>query len=485
MHQQLAAPNLLEKKDHQRVALNLATEFGDPVLDLDALDWQKFPINSSTKQLIEQHCALPLYQRGNRLFLALAHPTNHQAMEAFQFHTGFNIHTVIVEENKLLKVINKVLDNKALFAENPSIVNLLDEILFDAIDSQASDIHFEPHQKQCRIRFRNDGILSEYTWQTNATAIKLITRLKILSQLDIAERRLPQDGHFKLPLSSEKMMDMRVSLCPTLHGEKAVVRILDPSKLQMGIELLGMEENQKSTFQQGIRCPQGMIIVTGPTGSGKTVTLYSALHALNSPAVNISTIEDPIEIQLPGINQVNIHPKIGLTFAHALRAFLRQDPDIIMVGEIRDKETAEIAIQAAQTGHLVLSTMHTNSAQETLSRLLNLGIPSYHLSSLNLLIVAQRLVRKLCSFCKKEKIHDKSLLLSLGFYREENDNSCLYTAQGCQHCHQGYKGRIGIFEILLPTKEGNEKITLSLREAGFVKVKAGLTSLEEVLRVTG
>ncbi|MFI4938612.1 MAG: GspE/PulE family protein [Candidatus Berkiellales bacterium] len=382
-----------------------------------------------------------------------------------------------------------------------STIRLANDIISAAIARQASDIHFEPYEKKIRIRFRIDGILSEFASLNPEFGPRLAARLKVLSRLDISERRLPQDGRFKLKLPTQDLIDLRISSCPTLFGEKIVLRILDPANTQVSIEALGFEAEQQAIFVKAIRSSQGMILATGPTGSGKTLSLYTAINLLNDLAVNISTIEDPIEINLPGINQVHVNPKVGLTFSNALRAFLRQDPDIIMVGEIRDPETAEIAVKAAQTGHLVLSTLHTNSAAETITRLINMGIPAYHLATAIKLVFAQRLVRLLCTHCKQMVHYPPETLLAKGFDPNEILGLQLFRSGECDQCHQGYKGRIGIFEVM-PISETISRMILSgssaidiakqakkegmitLQQAGLNKVKTGVTSFEEVERIT-
>ena len=519
-----------ELVDSSTVANIASIEFGAPFLDLDALDLHELPINLVSEKLIHQHHALPLFKRGNRLFIAISDPTNFQALDEIKFHTRLNTETILVEEDKLFKAIDTALeaadtsmsdildedlDNLEISGgeeesrtdENDSdvdeapIVRFVHKILLDSIKKGASDIHIEPYEKNFRIRFRNDGILSEVASPPANLANRIISRLKVMSKMDIAERRVPQDGRIKLALSKNRAIDFRVNTCPTLFGEKIVLRILDPTSAQIGIEKLGFEEVQQKFFLEAINKPYGMILVTGPTGSGKTVSLYTGLNILNSVQRNISTAEDPVEITVPGINQVNVNVKAGLTFAAALRAFLRQDPDIIMVGEIRDKETAEIAVKAAQTGHLVLSTLHTNDAPQTLNRLLQMGIPAFNIVSSVSLIMAQRLARRICEHCKTEEDLPPNVLLAFGFKETELDQLKIYAATGCDHCIGGYKGRVGIYQVM-PLSESMRKLILEggntlqlaeqsladgindLRESGLEKIRQGITSLEEIDRVT-
>ena len=506
-----------------------SSEFGVPFLDLDAIDFDTIPLQLVEEKLLRKHHVLPIYKRGNRLFIAVSDPTNLQGLDEIKFHTGLTIEAIVVEESKLIKGIEK-----AISANDPSISDILDadldnldfsgegeqdsqdseldvddapivryvnKLLLDAINGGASDIHFEPYEKSFRVRYRVDGILHEVASPPVNTASRLTARIKVMSRLNIAERRVPQDGRIKMVLSKNKAIDFRVNTCPTLYGEKIVLRILDPTSAQLGIEALGFERHQREAFETAIKKPYGMILVTGPTGSGKTVSLYTALNMLNDPGVNISTAEDPVEIQVPGINQVNVNVKTGLTFAEALRAFLRQDPDIVMVGEIRDLETAEIAVKAAQTGHLVLSTLHTNDAPQTLTRLANMGVPPFNIASSVNLIMAQRLARRLCEHCKTPDDLPKETLLEEGFQEQEIKDLTVYKPTGCEHCTQGYKGRVGIFQVMPVSEkmgklimEGGNSIQLmaqaekedvySLRVAGLNKVKEGITSLEEINRVT-
>lgn len=515
--------------DSGTVASLASTEFGVPLLDLDAIDLSVLPIKLVSEKLIRQHHALPLFKRGNRLFIATADPTNFQALDEIKFHTRLNTENILVEENKLIKVIDAALE-----AVDTSMGNLLDEdldnidissgeekpqedagsdiddapivrfvnkILLDSIKKGVSDIHLEPFEKKFRIRFRADGILSEIASPPVSISHRIISRIKVMSKMDIAERRVPQDGRIKMQLSKNRAIDFRVNTCPTLFGEKVVLRILDPTSAQIGIEKLGFEEAQQKNFLAAINKPYGMVLVTGPTGSGKTVSLYTGLNLLNSIERNISTAEDPVEITVEGINQVNVNPKAGLTFAEALKAFLRQDPDVIMVGEIRDLETASIAVKAAQTGHLVLSTLHTNDAPQTINRLVQMGIEPFNIVSAVLLIMAQRLARRLCEYCKKEANFPDNILLSAGFKPEDIGTFKVFEAVGCEHCTNGYKGRVGIYQVMpiseqmraLILKGGNamEMAVLSksegindLRASGLLKIRQGITSLEEIDRVT-
>ncbi|MGH8550596.1 MAG: type IV-A pilus assembly ATPase PilB [Methylococcales bacterium] len=512
------------------IASHASREFGVPLFDLDVLDTGRSPVKLVSEKLITQHHALPLFKRGNRLFIGLADPTNVQALDEIKFHTRSNTETILVEESKLSKAIEKALE-----ANDTSIAALLDEdldhlqisggdemgspdeidadiddapivrfvnkILLDSIKKGTSDIHLEPYEKFFRIRYRNDGILYDVASPPVNLASRIISRIKVMSRMDIAERRVPQDGRIKMALSRNRAIDFRVNSCPTLFGEKVVLRILDPTSAKIGIEQLGFEERQQKLFLDAIHKPYGMILVTGPTGSGKTVSLYTGLNILNTGDKNISTAEDPVEITVPGINQVNMNPKAGMTFPVALRAFLRQDPDIIMVGEIRDLETAEIAVKAAQTGHLVLSTLHTNDAPQSLNRLVQMGVPTYNIVSSVLLIMAQRLARRLCEHCKKEVHLPKDLLLQTGFKEDELGNLVIYEATGCDQCVNGYKGRVGIYQVMPITEkinqiilEGGNALQLTeqakadgvndLRESGLNKVRLGITSLEEIDRVT-
>ncbi len=524
----LVEHNVLESR---QIAYAASQEFGVPLLDIDVLDLEQAPITLVEEKLIRTHHAIPLFRRGNRLFLGVSDPTNISGLDEIKFHTGLTTEAIVVEENKLSRFIESALDAQEtsmddlmdadldnldiggiddeqqaegeLDIDDAPVVRFVNKVLLDAIKMGASDIHFEPYEKNFRVRFRQDGILHEIASPPVNIAPRLTARLKVMSRMNIAERRVPQDGRIKMVLTKNRSIDFRVNTCPTLHGEKVVLRILDPTSAQIGIEALGFEPEQQELFETAISKPYGLILVTGPTGSGKTVTLYTGLNMLNQPDVNLSTVEDPVEIQVRGINQVNTNTKTGLTFATALRAFLRQDPDIIMVGEIRDLETAEIAIKAAQTGHLVLSTLHTNDAPQTLSRLANMGIPPFNIASSVLLILAQRLARKLCEHCKVPDDLSKDALLSEGFSKDQVSKLKIYKASepGCERCTHGYKGRVGIFEVM-PISEEMGRIIMAngtsiqlaeqaqkegvqnLRMSGLNKVGAGITSLEEINRVT-
>ncbi len=514
-----------------RLAQAAGEEFGLPVFDLGAFDRELLPREHLNEELIRKHHALPLLQRGNRLFVAISDPTNLHASDEFKFATGLVIETVLVEHKKLDRLIEDSI-NAAMsmmdtmddegFADlavavggadekdddvtdgidDAPVVRFVNKLMLDAIRRKASDIHLEPYEKDFRVRFRVDGMLYDVGHPPISLATRIIARVKVMSQMDIAERRLPQDGRIKLKLSRTRAVDFRVNSLPTLHGEKIVMRILDSDASILSIDVLGFEEEQKKLYLQALNRPYGMILVTGPTGSGKTVSLYTGLGILNTNDRNISTAEDPAEINMPGINQVNVHPKIGLTFANALRAFLRQDPDVIMVGEIRDLETAEIAIKAAQTGHLVLSTLHTNDAPQTLTRLANMGVPAYNIASSILLIIAQRLARRLCPICKEREDLPEEVLLKEGFTAEDIASGIeLYRPVGCDQCTGGYKGRLGIYQVL-PISDATERLILQgcssmelaeqaaregvndLRRSGLLKARAGATSLEEVNRVT-
>ncbi len=517
-----------------QIAAFASVTFGIPYLDLDALDPHVLPKGVVDAKIVQKNHILPIGQRGNKLFVAISDPSNIQALDDIKFQTGLTVEPIVVEDDKLGRLLDqygeapeedilKSIETEDLNLEftdeeaqasldttaaadidDAPVVRYLQKIMLDAINSGASDIHFEPYEKHYRIRFRMDGVLYEVASPPLAIKEKLASRIKVISKLDISEKRVPQDGRLKLVVSRNKSVDFRISTLPTLYGEKIVMRILDSTTaLQKKIDALGYEPEQLRALLDAIQRPYGMILVTGPTGSGKTVSLYSCLNILNKPGINISTVEDPVEIQLDGINQVNINEKAGLDFASALRAFLRQDPDIIMVGEIRDLETAEIAIKAAQTGHLVLSTLHTNDAPSTLTRLLNMGVPSYNVAASVLLITAQRLARRLCPNCKQPVDIPPEALLDAGFQEADLDGSWqAFTAVGCEVCkNTGYKGRIGIYQVMPISEEINHIILrggsnldiaaqarregiLDLRQAGLLKVKAGLTSLEEVLSVT-
>ena len=518
--------HLVENKilGSSEIASSGAHEFGVPLFDLSAMDLEVAPIKMVSDKLIQQHNALPLFTRANRLYVAVSDPTNLGAIDEFKFHTGVNTEAVLVEETQLRKAIDNTmadlmdadLDNLDVSSgedeikdsdgdsdiDDTPVVRFVNKVLLDAINTGASDIHLEPYEKEFRVRFRNDGVLHEITSPPRSLAMRIIARLKVMSRMNIAERRVPQDGRIKMNLSRNRSIDFRVNTLPTLYGEKVVLRILDASAAQIGIDALGFEPDQQKLFTNAINKPYGMVLVTGPTGSGKTVSLYTGLNMLNSSDRNISTCEDPVEINVHGINQVNVNPKAGLDFSVALRAFLRQDPDIIMVGEIRDLETAEIAVKAAQTGHLVLSTLHTNDAPQTLTRLANMGVPPYNIASAVHLIMAQRLARRLCNNCKKEVEMPDEVKLKAGFSEEQVKNGLtIYGPVGCETCTGGYKGRVGIYQVMPVSEEmgriimeGGNSLELEnqsktegvadLRESGLKKVVAGITSLEEIDRVT-
>ena len=508
-----------------------ADKFGYPLLDLTAFDDSYIQKNAIDRKLIATHRVVPLHKRGNRLAIAIADPTNLRALDEIRFQTGLAVDPVIVEENKLGPLVTKlsesveetlksftsedinleftdeqspekVDDASSLEVDDAPVVRFIQKMMLDAINEGSSDIHFEPYEKSYRIRFRTDGILREVAAPPLVIKDKIASRIKVISRLNIAEKRVPQDGRMRLVLSKNRSIDFRVSTLPTMYGEKIVLRILDPASASLGIDALCYEPEQKSVLLDAIHRPYGMILVTGPTGSGKTVSLYTCLNILNKPGVNIATAEDPAEIPLPGINQVNVDDRAGLTFPIALKAFLRQDPDIIMVGEIRDIETAEIAIKAAQTGHMVLSTLHTNDAPATLTRLMNMGIPTFNLASSILLITAQRLVRRLCT-CKKPLDTPIETLLNAGFRESDLDGTwTLYGPGECERCKgSGYKGRVGLYEVM-PVTEAIQRIIMAsgteldiaiqarkegvndLRRSGLLKVKQGLTSLDEVLGST-
>ncbi|HHL45434.1 MAG TPA: type IV-A pilus assembly ATPase PilB [Gammaproteobacteria bacterium] len=516
--------------DGYGIAVAASQEFGVPLFNITATELEPEVINLVNQDLIQRHNILPLYKRGGRLFVAVSDPTNLQALDEIKFHTGLNIEPVLTAHDILQVIIGKTLDGAAdslgdlddddlseLETEAESdqnvqedseadindtpVVRFVNKIMLDAIKRGASDIHFEPYETTYRVRQRLDGILQEVAHPPVNLGSRLTARIKVMAQLDVSERRIPQDGRIKLKLSKKRAVDFRVSTCPTLFGEKVVMRVLDPMASHLGIDSLGFDEEQKELFNSAIRQPNGMVLVTGPTGSGKTATLYTALNILNTEDTNICTAEDPAEINMPGINQVNINTKTGLTFASALRSFLRQDPDVIMVGEIRDLETAEIGIKAAQTGHLVLSTLHTNDAPKTLTRLLNMGVASYNIASTISLIIAQRLVRRLCEHCKEPEELPREALLKEGFSEEQVNDITVYRPVGCNKCNNGYKGRLGIFQIM-PISEAMGRLIMKggdamqiadqaatenipdLRGAGLKKVILGETSLEEVNRVT-
>jgi type IV pilus assembly protein PilB len=522
-----------KKLDSATIARVASEDFGVPLFEINSLDLEMAPVKLVDEKIIRRHHVLPLYKRGTRLFVAIADPTNLQALDEIKFHTGLGTEPILVEEAKLAAIIDKVLDSQdtslADLAGDDSLDNLeilageeddkksatteegvndapvvkfVNKILMDAINHGASDIHIEPYEKTFRVRYRQDGMLQEITNPPVAMASRIAARVKILARLDIAERRVPQDGRIKLRVSKNRAIDFRVSTLPTMWGEKIVMRILDPTSATLGVEKLGFEDAQKALFMEAIARPQGMVLVTGPTGSGKTVTLYTALNILNTPDTNISTAEDPVEINLAGINQVGMNEKAGLNFAVALRAFLRQDPDIVMVGEIRDLETAEIAIKASQTGHLVLSTLHTNDAPATLSRLVNMGVAPFNIASSVHLIIAQRLGRRLCSSCKRPVELPREALLKAGFEEKDIGTFKLYEPVGCDICNsKGYKGRVGIYQVM-PISEAMGEIIMrggnqldlekqaqkegipDLRQSALKKVRDGLTSLAEATSIT-
>jgi len=528
-------PHLVANRlgDPRQIAIAAAHEFGVPLLDLDAVDLDLDVVKLVDEKLLTKHRILPLLQRGKRLYIAVCDPTNLQALDDIKFQTTLRIEPVVVEQDKLdarvaraMEAVDTTmssldeddfdLENLEVSAgdeevgaeissadvDDAPIVRFVNKVMIDAIRRGASDIHFEPYEKHFRIRLRQDGVLTEIARPPVALSMKVAARLKVMARLDIAERRIPQDGRIKMKLSKNRAIDFRVNTCPTLFGEKVVCRLLDPSSAQLGIDALGYEEGQKRLYLENLAKPYGMILVTGPTGSGKTVSLYTGLNILNTADRNISTAEDPAEIMVPGINQVNVNPKVGLTFAAALRAFLRQDPDVIMVGEIRDLETAEIAIKAAQTGHLVLSTLHTNDAPKTLTRLVDMGVKPYAIASSVSLIIAQRLARKLCPNCKEAVEIPPEALMKEGFTRADIDAGVtVFSAKGCAQCTSGYKGRVGIYQVMTCTEqigriimEGGNAMHISaeakkegvadLRQSGLKKVKDGITSLEEINRVT-
>ena len=516
------------------IAVAASNEFGVPVFDLDAVSPDMDTIKLVSDKLLAKHRVLPLYRRGKKLFLGVADPTHLHAIDEIKFQTSLSIEVVIVDDDKLQAALDKAIEQAGSQIdslgtegdvdlegldvsggdqeaedrgarddiEDAPIVRFVNKVMLDAIRRGASDIHFEPYEKTYRVRFRMDGVLKEMAQPPVQLGGKLAARLKVMARLDIAERRVPQDGRIKMKLSKTRAIDFRVSTCPTLFGEKVVMRILDPSQAMLGIDSLGYEPFQRVLYEEFLAKPQGMILVTGPTGSGKTVSLYTGLNILNQEGTNISTCEDPAEINLPGVNQVNINPKVGLTFAAAMRAFLRQDPDVIMVGEIRDLETAEIAIKAAQTGHLVLSTLHTNDAQQTLTRLVDMGVKPYAIATSISLIIAQRLARKLCNQCKQPLDIPAEALLKEGFSEEDARGGMkIFGPVGCSNCTDGYKGRTGLYQVM-PLTNAIARIILAggsaveigdeaaregiwdLRRAGLEKVKSGLTSLEEVNSVT-
>jgi type IV pilus assembly protein PilB len=523
---------LLESKtiDARTLAAFCSETFGYPMLDFSAFNLSYLPENIIDAKLMQKQRVIALAKRGNKVAVAISDPTNTQTLDQIKFQTELTVEPVIVEHTTLLQLIDKLsqsasqnldeligddleidfssedmaapVDAGTTDIDDAPVVRFLQKILIDAINMGASDLHFEPFEKFYRIRFRVDGILREIAQPPLAIKEKLASRIKVISKLDISEKRVPQDGRMKLVMSKNRAIDFRVSTLPTLFGEKIVMRILDGSQAQMGIDSLGYEPEQRESLLNAIHRPYGMVLVTGPTGSGKTVSLYTCLNILNKPGINIATAEDPAEINLPGVNQVNVNDRAGLTFAVALKAFLRQDPDVIMVGEIRDLETADISIKAAQTGHMVFSTLHTNDAPSTLTRLMNMGVPAFNIASSVIMITAQRLARRLCT-CKQTIVIPEEALIEAGYKEEELDGTWLpYKPVGCDRCSgSGYKGRVGIYQIM-PISEEIERIILghgtaleieeqarldgvkTLRESGLVKVKQGMTSLEEVLGCT-
>jgi len=526
---------LVEKKlvNAAQLAAANAVEFGMPLFDASALDLGQSAVKLVSEELITKHHALPLFKRGNRLFVGISDPTNTRALDDIKFAANLTVEPILVDEDRLRRAIEQALTSGDSFdqemegdeglenleassgedeqadnladakgGDDTPVVRFVNKVLIDSIRRGASDIHFEPYENDYRVRLRMDGILRTVARAPVKLHPRITARLKVMASLDIAERRLPQDGRIKLNLSKTKQMDFRVSTCPTLFGEKVVLRLLDGSAAKLGIDKLGYEDDQKQMYLDALAKPYGMILVTGPTGSGKTVSLYTGLNILNTEERNISTAEDPVEIRVPGINQVQMNVKKGMTFAAALRSFLRQDPDVIMVGEIRDLETAEIAVKAAQTGHLVLSTLHTNDAPQTVSRLMNMGIAPYNITSSVTLIIAQRLARRLCNSCKRPIQLPENALLAEGYTQEEiAAGFTVYEPVGCDDCNDGYKGRVGIYEVM-PMAEGIQKIILeggnalqiaeaalaagvrNLRQSALWKVKQGVTSLAEINRVT-
>lgn len=524
---------LVENKlaNAKKIAHSASEEFGVPLVDIDVIEVESEVIKLVKEKLIRQHHTIPLYKRGNRLFVAVSDPTNLQALDEIKFHVGMTTEAVLACEDRLTAFIEKSLAegdtsysdmgdsdlDDVEFADEEStsnegatdsevddtpVVRFVNKVLLDAINKGASDIHFEPYEKSYRVRFRTDGILAEVASPPLGMSMRLSARIKVMSRMDISERRIPQDGRIKLNLSKTRAIDFRVNTCPTLFGEKIVLRILDPSSAKMGIDALGFEPDQKKLLLENLHKPYGMFLVTGPTGSGKTVTLYTGVNILNQPEINISTAEDPVEINLAGVNQVNVNAKVGLDFGSALRAFLRQDPDVILVGEIRDLETAEIAVKAAQTGHMVLSTLHTNDAPQTLTRMVNMGIPPFNIASAVNIIIAQRLARRLCTQCKKPADIPKEALLEEGFTAEQVQKGIkIYAPVGCDQCSNGYKGRVGVYQVMpisaeigklimegctsLDLAEQAQKEGINdLRQSGLKKIIDGHTSLEEINRVT-
>ena len=518
--------------DAALVALCASTEFGLPVFDLEALDTGLLSMHGVSEQIIQKYRALPLFRRGNRLFAAVSDPTDYRALDEIKFSSGLSTEAVLVPHDKLAVMLARVLANSEnqplddindadldalvvqdedndpgagtsnIDVDDAPVVRYVNKLLLDAINKGASDLHFEPYERRYRVRYRVDGILREMAAPPPGLANRLAARIKVLARLDIAERRVPQDGRIKLKVSRNRSVDLRVSTCPTLYGEKIVMRVLDGGAGLLTVEQLGFNPAQRELFEHNLQKPYGMVLITGPTGSGKTMTLYAGLKELNEPGINISTAEDPVEIVMEGVNQVNVNVKAGLTFAAALRSFLRQDPDVILIGEIRDLETAEIAVKAAQTGHMVLATLHTNDAPQSITRLMNMGVPSYNVAAALNLIMAQRLARRLCKLCKQPLDVPRPTLLKEGFSEEEIDAGLtVYEAVGCDHCTSGYKGRVGIYQVM-PISDDMRKIIMrdgssmeiaaqaqregiaDLVRAGLDKVRDGVTSLSEIHRIT-
>ncbi|MCG3142815.1 MAG: Type II secretion system protein E [Gammaproteobacteria bacterium] len=526
--------HLVEKKlvSGRDVAHAASTEFGVPVIDINAVDIDSDAVKLVKEEIIRRHHALPLFKRGSRLFIAISDPTNLKALDEIRFQVGGTTEPILVEEDKLSRVMEKALeatetglgdmddaglddlegldvglDQKEDQPEDSDIddapvVRFVNKVLLDAIKKGASDLHFEPYEKYFRVRLRVDGILAELAKPPVALANKIAARIKVMSRLDVSERRVPQDGRIKLKVSKNKAIDFRVSTCPTLYGEKVVLRILDSDSSRLSIDVLGYEEDQKKIYLENLQKPYGMFLVTGPTGSGKTVSLYTGINILNTIDINISTAEDPVEINLPGVNQVQVDEKTGMTFARALKAFLRQDPDVILVGEIRDLETASIAVKAAQTGHMVMSTLHTNDGPQTLTRLMDMGVPPFAVATTINLIIAQRLARKLCANCKRPVEIPADALRAEGFTEAQvATNFRLYQAVGCDMCNGGYKGRTGIYQVMPISDamkrlimEGANAIALAdqaqkegipnIRQSALKKVMDGITSIEEINSVT-
>ena len=516
--------------DASQVALCASTEFGLPVLDLDAVDPAVLSMHGVSEQIVRKYHAVPLFRRGNRLFAALSDPTDYRALDEIKFSSGLSTEAILVAHDKLKALVARLInaqenqplddindaDLSALVVseedqdtgdsnidvDDAPVVRYVNKLLLDAIGKGASDLHFEPYEKRYRVRYRIDGILREVAAPPPGLANRLAARVKVLARLDIAERRVPQDGRIKLKVSRQRTVDLRVSTCPTLYGEKIVMRVLDAGGGLLSIEKLGFDPDQRELFEKNLHKPYGMILITGPTGSGKTMSLYAGLKELNQPGINISTAEDPVEIVMEGVNQVNVNVKAGLTFAAALRSFLRQDPDVILIGEIRDLETAEIAVKAAQTGHMVLATLHTNDAPQTITRLMNMGVPSYNVAAALNLVMAQRLARRLCKHCKKPLDLPRAALLREGFSEAEVDAGLtVYEAVGCDQCTEGYKGRVGIYQVM-PISDDMRKLIMhevsdldvaqqaakegiaDLVQAGLAKVREGITSLSEIRRIT-